>query len=592
MNIKQKKCLAFFIGIGIFFLSACTDSYESFPVDQFTEEYVFSTTDSLGTQAIGFLNYTYSLLPNGHNGIGGDYLDAATDNAISIRQNDPDVYQLAVGRYSAASRITSHMGWGEYYEGIRRANIIINNIDVVPFNITFVNFEGEVKALNYTVKAEARFLRAYFYFELVKRYGGVPLLGDRVFKLGDDMEIPRNTFKECIDYMVSELDDIKYDLRSVTMPDAASSAHAATIEAAMALKCRILLYAASPLFNGKTISLDSENQRELVGYADYDIRRWKEAADAAQYFIDTFGPDGAKTVDLARNQMAIFLSFYSSSANPELIFFRQGGQDKTIETANGPLGFTGNALGNGRTNPTQNLVDAFLMRDGKMRGKSASYPYNTQRPYDNRDPRLALAILYNGSNWLGTVLETNQGGANNPTNSAEYTKTGYYMRKFMGNFTGATEYGNSYHLWVIFRYAEILLNYAEALNEYEASPPKEVYDALILLRTRAGIDRGSDRQYGLDPNMTQEEMREVIQNERRIELAFEEHRFWDIRRWRIAEEVFKEPLKGMSIVKTLSSTIYTEVDVLDVRFEEKRYLYPIPYSEVIKNSNMVQNPKW
>jgi hypothetical protein len=472
------------------------------------------------------------------------------------------------------------------------ANIIINNIDVVPFNTTFVNFEREVKPMNNTVKAEARFLRTYLYFEMVKRYGGIPLLGDRVYKLGDDMEIPRNTFEECIDYMVNELDDIKLDLRSVAMPDPESYAHAATIEAAMALKARILLYAASPLFNGKCVSIVSENQKALVGYPDYKIDRWKRAADAAKSFIDTFGPTGRRTANLSPNRLAIFLSYYNSTANPEILFFRQGGNNRTVETANGPLGFTGSSLGNGRTNPTQNLVDAFLMRDGKMMGESERYPYNGQRPYDNRDPRLGQTIIYHGATWLGKVMETNLGGANNPSSSAEYTKTGYYMKKFMGNFGGASQYSDHYTLWVILRYGEVLLNYAEALNEFETSPSQEVYNTIITLRTRAGIDAGTDRMYGLTPNMSKEEMRKVIQNERRIELAFEESRYWDIRRWRIAEEVFSAPLKGMNIVKTLSTTIYTEVDVLKVNFEEKRYLYPIPYSEVIKNKNMVQNPKW
>jgi hypothetical protein len=573
-------------------MASCTDSYENFPVDQFTEEYVFSKTDSMGVQALNLLNSTYSLLDNGHNGIGGDYLDAASDDAISINQNDPDVYKLAIGRFTANSRVNSHMGWGKYYEGIRKANIIINNIDVVPFKNTFTNFNGEQKKLNHTVKAEARFLRTYFYFELVKRYGAVPLLMDSVYKLGDDMELPRNTFEECISYMVDELDSIKYDLRSVSMPDAAVYGHAATIEAAMALKSRILLYAASPLFNENPVSTDDPAQKALVGYESYNAERWKAAADAAKEFMNTFGPAGRKTVDLAKNQMGIFLSFYSPAVNPEMIFFRQGGQSKEVETKNGPLGFSGNSIGNGRTNPTQNLVDAFPMKDGKPVGESTLYPFNPQKPYDNRDPRLSLAVLYNGSKWLGRVLETYRGGANNPTNSAEYTRTSYYMRKFMGNFSNATEYSNGYHLWVIFRYAEILLNYAEAQNEYLDAPSQEVYDALIQLRKRVAIAAGSDKLYGLKANMTKEEMREAIQNERRIEMAFEEQRYWDIRRWRIAEDVFRNPLKGMSIVKNLTSVVYTEVDVLTVNFEERRYLYPLPYSEVIKNSRMIQNPGW
>ncbi|MDL2257119.1 RagB/SusD family nutrient uptake outer membrane protein [Bacteroidales bacterium OttesenSCG-928-I14] len=591
--MKQNKYLAFIAGLGLLFFGACTDNYENFPVEKFTEDYVFSETDSLGVEAQKFMNNIYIFMRNGHNGIGGDYLDAASDDAISIKQNDPDVYKLAVGRYSASSRISSDMEWGEYYEGIRNANILIKNIDRVPFATKYVKALGGDTVLNASLKAEARFLRAYFYFELVKRYGGVPLMGDKVYKLGDNMEKARNSFAECIEYISTELEDIEPDMRSINMSteDKKAYAHIATAEAAAALRSRVLLYAASPLFNEKPIATNDARLIELVGYPDYDINRWGKAADAAKHFIETYGHLGNGNIDLSRLFINTFLNHYGS-ANPELIFFRQGGKDNSIETKNGPLGFSGKALGNGRTNPTQNLVDAFLMKDGKFIGESTKYAYNPQRPYENRDPRLDLTILHHESKWLGRVLDTSKGGGNNPTNSAEYTKTSYYMRKFMGNFVTTPEYDTNYHLWVMFRYAEILLNYAEALNEYNAAPTKEVYDIIVKLRKRAGLDAGTNKLYGLEDGMTKEEMRKVIQNERRIEMAFEEHRYWDIRRWRLAEEIFQTPLKGIDIVKTVSSTTYTEVDVLKINFEEKRYLYPIPYSECIKNSNMVQNPKW
>lgn len=590
--MKKHKYILLLATISVLMFSACTDDYEKFPVDQFTNDYFFSKTDSMGVQVRQFLNSIYDFLPSGHNEHGGDYLDTATDDALSIKQDDPDVYKLLVGRYSANTRIRPAMEWNRYYEGIRQVNVLIDSIEVVPIILTFKNIDGEEKALNYTIKAEARFLRTLFYFELVKRYGGVPLIQDRIFKLNDDLELPRNSFEECIDYMVSELDDIKMDLRSVSMEDNSEYAHAATYEAAMALKSRILLYAASPLFNGQTISTTKDEQKELVGYTDYDAERWKKAADAAREFIETQGHNGNKTNALTKNFIVIFLNYYNKTTNPELIFFRQGGKSKNVETRNGPLGFSGNALGNGRTNPTQNLVDAYLMKDGKLRGESTTYLYNPQKPYDNRDPRLDLTVLHNGSNWLGRVLETNQGGANNPTGSAEYTRTSYYMRKFMGNFIAVPEYANNQHLWIIFRYAEILLNFAEAENEYLSAPSKDVYDAIISIRQRAGIERGTNRLYGLEPNMTKEKMREVIRNERRIEMAFEEQRFWDIRRWRAAEDIFNTPLKGMSIVKSLNSVTYTEIDLMNVNFNERQYLFPIPYSEVIKNSNMIQNPNW
>jgi hypothetical protein len=586
--MKQYKYLAL-VGIILFFLSSCTDNYESAPVEQYSIDFVFSKTDSAGVEAKRFLNDIYLLLNNGHNRVGSDYLDAASDDAISIDDNAPDVYKLAIGRYSASSLITSDMKWSDYYTGIRRANIFIKNIDVVPFNYMYKNALGEMRPLNYTLKAEARFLRAYFYFELVKRYGGVPLMGDSIYVLGDNMELPRNKFSDCIDYIVNELDTIENDLRSYPIEDATAYAHVPTKEACEAFKSRVLLYAASPLFNENPI----EAGNELVGYASYDKERWNKAAEAAKTFIDSYGPNGNGAFRLSPDFRDTFLGFYNTSTNPEMIFFVQGSNDTSVETNNGPLGFTGNALGKGRTLPTQNLVDAFPMKDGKAIDESSKYTYDPSKPYDNRDPRLNYTVLHNGSQWLGSVLQTYQGGANNPSSSAQYSKTSYYMCKFMGKYASSgTVYGNNYHLWVVFRYAEILLNYAEAENEYLSAPSVDVYNAIIELRKRVGIEAGDDNLYGLKPKMTQSEMRTVIQNERRIEMAFEEQRYWDIRRWRLAENIFTNPLKGMVIVSSLGSLSFNEVDVLSVTFDTKRYLYPIPYSEVIKNKNMIQNPKW
>ena len=586
------------IGAGLLFTAvSCTDGYEPEPVELVSIDFVFSKTDSLGTNAVKFMNNIYATLQNGHNRVGSDYLDAASDDAISINVSDPDVYKLAMGRYTASTRVESDMRWKEYYSGIRKANILINHIDVVPFMLTYKNAKGETKPLNVTMKAEARFLRAYFYFELVKRYGGVPLMGDDVHILGDDMEIPRNTFEQCVQYICDELDDIKDDLRTNPMPDFEQYAHTPTREACLALKSRVLLYAASPLFNERPIEIGNE----LIGYASYDRERWNDAAKAAKTFIDEYGPNGNGAYGLTqstsdgdnRDFRDVFLGFYNKTNNPEVIFYRPGGEDKSIESNNGPLGFSGDNLGKGRTLPTQNLVDAFPMKDGMFAGQGSKYTLNQSNPYENRDPRLDYTILHHGSSWLNNTLDISIGGVNNPSNSAEYSKTGYYMCKFMGKFGEESQYGNKIHLWGMFRYAEMLLNYAEAMNEYLSSPSQDVYDAIIALRARAGIEAGNDESpYGLKKNMTQAEMREVIQNERRIEMAFEEQRYWDIRRWRIAEEIFKNPLEGLEIRVKGNTTSFNEVDVLSTTFDVKRYLYPIPYNEVVKNDNMIQNPKW
>ena len=577
-----------FLGVGLLFMaSACNDGYEKEPVEHFTLDYLFSRADSAGIQARYFLNNIYyEHLPRGYNRINGDFLDAASDDAISINNNEPEIYKLFMGRYSAVSRLTD-MEWGGYYQGIRKANILINNIDVVPFNLTYINALGETKPLNYTMKAEARFLRAHFYFELVKRYGGVPLIGDNVYVLGDDVQLPRNTFAQCIDYIVRELDEIKDDLRSLPMADATEFAHAPTKEACLAMKARVLLYAASPLFNEKPL----EAGNELIGYPSYDSGRWNLAAQAAKDLIDQYGPKGKGTLNLAQDYRNIFVDFYGGN-NPELIFFRPVGKNKSIETANGPLGFSGNSLGNGNTNPTQNLVESFLMKDGTKYVSTS-----VDDPFKNRDPRLDFTILHHGSRWLNTTLDTQVGGTHNPS-GAQYSRTCYYMAKFMKDYQTSSNYEDNIHLWVMYRYGEVLLNYAEALNEVALAggtiDNKEVLNSLIQLRKRAGIEPGNENYYGLPApqNYDAAEMREIIRNERRIEMAFEEQRYWDIRRWRIAEDIFKEPLKGLNIQVVGNKTIYNEVNVLSAEFDTKRYFYPIPYSEVIKNGNMIQNPNW
>jgi hypothetical protein len=574
------------------------DEYEAVPIERFTMDYVFSTTDSLGRNAEKYLNAIYYALQDGHNRVGGDYLDAASDDAISSAVSENDIQRLASGQYTASNRvgvgrdvpnrIIGDMDWANYYTSIRQAITFINNIDIVPLMTTFTNIDGDTFPMNRAWKAEARFLKAYFYFELVKRYGGVPILRDDApYELGEDMELPRNTFEYCINYIVSELDAIKDSLRVAPLQNPAAEGHVVTQGAAMALKSRVLLYAASPLFNERPI----ESGNELVGYAQYDRQRWKDAADAARWFMDTY--DVYALASATPPFVSVFLGYWSAN-NKEIIFAQQGTNGKNNEKNNGPIGFTGDKQSNGRTSPTQNLVDAFPMKDGKAVDDPDSKYYSTyslQNMYENRDQRLKYTVMYNGSRWLKTTLETYIRGKNNPVQSVQTTKTSYYMRKFMGEFEETDNYDDVIHLWIMFRYAEIMLNFAEAENEY-SGPTAEVYKAITDLRKRARIESGADFLYGLKPDMTKDEMRRVIQNERRIEMAFEEQRYWDIRRWRIAEDVFAEPLQGLQITKSDNVLNYARVPVASYSFEKKRYFYPIPYSEVIKNKNMKQNPGW
>lgn len=568
--MKHFRILIFLAGCMTAVIS-CRKDYEVIPLEKVTIEYVFDQDDSLGTYANKFLNSIYSKLPGGYNRVGGDLLDAASDDAISGLVGTSSVSQLATGAYTSYATIADESPWNNCYAAIRAASLFVSNIDVSPVKEKLPNGAS----IRYAWKAEARFIRALFYFELLKRYGGISLMGDKVRELGDDVQIPRSSFAECVSYIVNECDAIKDSLRPNPVVAPELNSHRATRGAALALKARVLLYAASPLFNGQNI----EAGNALTGYASYDKERWKLAADAARELINE------KTFSLLPNFKDVFIT----QNNSEVIFFRQGGNTTEIEGTNGPVGFA--AVARGRTNPTQELVDAFPANTGVPITDPAS-GYNSNSPYANRDPRLAMTILYNGARWLNTELQTFEGGANRPGGAEPGTKTSYYMRKFMGNFENATQYSNTSHDWIILRYTEVLLNFAEAENEY-SGPTAAVYQVLKDLRARAGIAAGDNGMYGLRENMSADEMRNVIRNERRIELAFEEHRFWDIRRWKIAQQVYSKALHGMSIIKEGPGFNYNVTEVFKPVFAApKMYLYPIPYDEVVKNDNMRQNPGW
>ncbi|GAA3917349.1 RagB/SusD family nutrient uptake outer membrane protein [Chitinophaga oryziterrae] len=564
--------------------------YEQFPVDKVTGNYVFDPLDSAGVNAQSFLYGVYAIVKNGHNRVGNDYLDAASDDAVSSRTGGNIPVTLittnAVTSFSfpgaenfwegtSLSQAPTSSGVPDaFWAGVRNANIFINNIGVVPVKGGLSN--GTTTAQLW--RSEARFLRAYFYFELVRRYGGVPLLGNKVYDISDKLDLPRSNFADCINYIVSECDAIKDSLLMAPVADADN--YRATRGAAMALKAKTLLLAASPLFNGDNI----DKANPLTGYTDYDVNRWTLAAQAAKDVMDLN----------AYSLNPVFTHIFLDQNNRERIFIRPGNNSTNIETNNGPVGFQ--AGGSGNTSPTQELVNAFPMQNGlpvtdPASGYLASDPYSVLSAV-KRDPRFTATIFYNGANWLNSTVQTYEGGQSKPNTSLQQTVSGFYMRKFMGDFESAGTYSNHSSDWIVMRYAEILLEYAEARNEVEAAPQADVYDQLYALRARAGIDAGAGGNYGLAPNMTQAEMRAAIQNEWRIEFAFEEHRYFDIRRWKIAETVMNQPRTGVSVVKNGNFYTYNPITILNTVFKKNQYLYPIPYNEVAKNPNMKQNPGW
>ncbi|MCW3089919.1 MAG: hypothetical protein JWP81_988 [Ferruginibacter sp.] len=557
----------------ICFTSGCKKDVEDRKADAIMEDLVWDQSDSLGIVADYFVNNLYNYLPDGFNRIDGDYLDAATDDAIPSR-NSTQIAYFTNGRVSTLNYPDPY--FSKAYAGIRRVNILLANLPKMALK----NDPVYATTKQYW-KAEGRFIRAMCYWELVKRFGSAPLIGDKVFTLNDNLELPRNSFEDCIEYIVGECDAIKDSLRT----DLVSTTDWGRIGkgAALALKSRVLLYAASPLYNGGGIE-KSESLKKLNGYTDYKVERWTRAANAAK-----------DVLDISAFKLEVeFRNVFTTLRSTEIILATQRAKTTDLENNNSPVGFnTASITSRGYTSSTQELVDAFPMNTGKAITEVGS-GYTPQNPYSNRDSRLQFTVFCNGNRWVSRNIETFDGGKDRPGGSAIQTKTGYYARKFMGYFDNPastfTAYSAQSHNFILFRLGEILLNYAEALNE--SGRTTEAYAPLIELRKRAKITAGTGSLYGLKAALPQLDMRKLIQNERRIELAFEEHRFWDIRRWKLASTLLNGKLHGIRITKTGSTLTYAVEEVADVRFADRLYKMPIPYSEISKNKNLLQNEGW
>lgn len=543
--MKSKYLLYILAGVCVV-QAACRRTLETEPQDRLTEDLVFDEIDKNADNAKSFLYGIYAQLPAPLYTL----LDNTTDDAM-VSQDANASEDFRKGRISPLNLVDNT--WPVNYAGIRKANMFLSKIDRVPAT-------AELKR---AWKAEARFLRSMFYFELMKRWGGVPLMGDTVLKFTDNLNYSRSTLEQTKDYILSEIEAYKDSLLPANMNDA--DVGRANKGAALALKSRVLLYWASPLYNPTNIT-----------------QRWTDAANAAQD-VTNLG-----IYSLAADFPGLFIT----GKTTEMIFAKNGTPNQTIELTNGPIGYLNAAAGKGFTSPSQELVDAFPMINGLPITDGLS-GYVASKPYEKRDPRFEATILYNGKKWLNRAVETFEGGLDKPGGIVVQTKTGYYLRKFMGKFESATAYSNTIRPAILFRYAETLLNFAEAKNE-ESGPVKPVYDALVLIRKRAGITAGTGATYGLPAGISKDSMRVIIQTERRIELAFEEHRHWDIRRWQIAGKVMNAPLSGMRIVKNTDGTFtYTKFTATTSAFDISRmYWYPVPYSEIQTNPNMKQNIGW
>ncbi len=519
------------------------------------------------------INAVYEGLPSGFNPIGDAMLASATDDAEFTIESS-SVQKFNTGNWNEVTNPDDR--WHSLYQSIYRANRFLETSDNVDLDVyrldpapsaqtVYVNSLLQIERW----KSEAIFLRAYFYFELVKRYGGVPLLTSTYEASDDYGDVERASFDECIQFIVNQCDLAAANLPKVT-GYASSELGRATKGAAMALKSRVLLYAASDLFNDPSWAGGYAKPELISNQNSSRAEKWKAAADAAKVVIDL--PEYA----LAADYEGLFHTFDSK----EIILARREGSSNYFENINYPIGYD---LGRSGNTPSQNLVDAYEMADGTK--FDWSNPDHTNDPYANRDPRLAFTVLTNNNVFKGRPIELWTGGLDGK-GTARASRTGYYLRKYVNPNLSLIEGRSSVHTWILIRLAEIYLNYAEALNEYDPGNP-DIKFYVDEVRSRANVAMPP-----IPDGLSQSEMRERIRNERRVELAFEGHRNWDVRRWLEGPE-FAKVLKGVEISRIDSGVYnYKKIDVENRVWDSKMYLYPIPQSELLQMDTWIQNPNW
>jgi hypothetical protein len=511
----------------------------------------------------GIVWNAYSHLPDGFDWVD---MEAATDDAYHTNVNNRS-HTFNYGVWDQFNNPDNV--WANYFDGIRQANLYLEHKDEVDLspqsaaikNRDSTNYKRAVWNVRF-MEGECYFLKAFFYFELVKRYGAVPII-DKALDYNDAStwkDLPRNSVNECFRYIVSLCDKA-----AVIIPDSVRTSSAtsfyesgrATNGAIKALKARAILYAASPLYT------------EAGSYT------WVDAAAAARDVIAM----NAYSLDAFYTN----LSSATNWSSPETIYHKKYGNTNGFEKNNFPIVFE-NSNGNSVT-PSQNFVDEFEVKTGSTAAPfDWNNPAHAANPYANRDPRLAATVTYNGSLFKSTTIQTYFGG-NSGQPKLNASKTGYYLLKHANSTVDLVNNTNTTHQWLYFRYAEVLLNYAEAmLKAYGAHADPLGYgltavQAINKIRARSTM-----------PNLT-DLTADAIIHERRVELGFEGHRWWDIRRWQKGS-VFANPVRSISITLNGSNFVYTPVKLEDRVYDQTRMnWYPIPQSEISK-TGWSQNTGW
>lgn len=566
------------VAVGLLALASCTDQMN------YNEYYVYDRdymTQEFG-RVEGFLTTAYNEMDYDYGGYYSNALMASATDESEYAYNGNSIEDLYNG---ALNPTNSHATfWTSSLKGIAYCNLFLDEFADEKFTNYEYNDDYAQQMFKYkNMRWEARFLRAYYYFRLVRQYNGAPLYCHNI--PADDLNrLPMSSADKVFDFIKASCDSIK-DSIVVDYTNLGDMAITGQIEtgranqlAVLALKARAALYHASPLFN-------QNNEAEL----------WHQAALATKELVDSAEKQGKA---LAPTYDCLWASnnYTDKKATPEILFYRSVADANTLEKANFPVGLEGC---NGGNCPTQDLVDAYEMQSTGKGIKEEGSGYDAQNPYTGRDPRFELTICHNETkrwpNWASEPIYTYQGGANAlPLNGG--TPTGYYLKKLLNAAvdTRPATANTMKHSWVIFRMGEAYLNYAEAVFQYFKSQGRaDAADATsaefpVSARELASKTRLRSKMKAMPAGMSNADFWAKYQNERRVELAFEGHRFWDVRRWKEGAKYFSK-ITEMHITKNEDGTYTYTPKTVNRVWDEKFNFFPIPQSDIMKNPNLDQS---
>ena len=556
--MKFKYIIPITIGV-MLLLGSCKKNFLDTKLNtEQTPETIASGSGAL----FGFAGAFYTPLRDGFTEIDNNVFAAVSDEA---QDNLPtyDALYYNQGLISETINPESFI-YKSYYEGIRAANFFLDySKDADKYLLIGKDSIADASSIATDrqnivwFRAEAHIAKAYYYAELIKRYGGVPIV-TQTLQNSSKISIPKSTYEQVVDYVVKEIDDNKANLQ-VNWKTSSFGGNDGrfTLGVALAIKARMLLYAASPLHNPTN-----------------DVAKWQKAAAASYDLMSAPG------LNLSLNQY--YGSYFRGTTpltSPETIFAIRRPANNTIEKENYPISTPG---GKGAISPSDNLVAAY---------EYTGIP-NPNDPYANRDSRLANTVAYNGSTWNGRVMDFSP-GATEDMNLANGSKTGYYLKKFLNDNLNLVQNATAQHNWVVFRYAEVLLNYAEAMNEAYGADNDNGYGKTARQAINQVRARSSMPPVNIATTSSKDGFRVAVKHERRIELAFEGHRYWDLLRWKDAETVLNQPIVGVKVTKVSPGVwTYQKVNVATRKFNPNaNYLYPFTRTEIVNsNGALVQNP--